>query len=87
MIGTWISVGKGWYWPCSAQKMRTSTFDKITDERTEQLGETSTTGEEEASRGIEIRTELSESCNLTVLGKVELKRTSELLHDLAITNS
>ena len=48
----------------------------------EELSETSTTREQEASRGIEIRTELSEGSDFTVLGKVQLERTSELLHDL-----
>ena len=51
---------------------------------TEELSQTGTTGEEEASRGVEIRTELGEGSDFTVLGEVELERTSELLHDLAI---
>lgn len=51
---------------------------------TEELGQASTTGEEEASRSIEIRTELGEGSDFTVLSEVELERTSELLHDLAI---
>ena len=51
---------------------------------TEQLSQTSTTGEEEASRRVEIRTELGEGSDFTVLCKVQLERTSELLHDLAI---
>ena len=50
---------------------------------TEQLSQTSTTGEEEASRRVEIRTELGEGSDFTVLGEVQLERTSELLHDLA----
>ena len=51
---------------------------------TEQLSQTSTTGEEEASRRVEIRTELGEGSDFTVLSEVELERTSELLHDLTI---
>ena len=50
---------------------------------TEELGQTGTTGEEETSRGVEIRTELGKGSDFTVLGEVELERTSELLHDLA----
>lgn len=49
--------------------------------RTEELSQTGTTGEEETSGGIEIGTELSEGSDFTVLGEVELERTSELLHD------
>ena len=51
---------------------------------TEQLSQTSTTGEEEASRRVEIRTELGEGSDFTVLCKVQLERTGELLHDLAV---
>jgi len=50
---------------------------------TQQLGETSTTGEEEACRGIEIGTKLGKGRDFTVLGKVQLERTSKLLHNLA----
>ena len=52
--------------------------------RTQELSQTSTTGEQEASGGIEIGTELGESSDFTVLGEVELQGTSELLHDLAV---
>ena len=54
------------------------------EERTEELSQTGTTVEQEASGGIEIRTELGEGGDFTVLRKVELERTSELLHDLAV---
>ena len=50
---------------------------------TEQLSQTSTTGEKEAGRGVEVGTELGEGRDFTVLGKVQLQRTSKLLHDLA----
>lgn len=49
----------------------------------EELSETGATREQEAGRGIEIGTELSESSDFTVLRKVKFERTSELLHDLA----
>ena len=51
---------------------------------TEQLSQTGTTREQEASRRIKIRTELRESSDFTVLCKVELERTRELLHDLGL---
>ena len=51
--------------------------------RTQELGQTSATGEQEAGGSIEIGTELGEGSNFTVLGKVKLQRTGELLHDLA----
>lgn len=54
---------------------------------TEEFCETGTTREEEAGRGIEIGTELGEGSDFTVLGEVELERTSELLHDLAVQES
>ena len=54
---------------------------------TQELGETSATREQEARRSIEVRTELSEGSDFTVLCKVELERTSELLHDLAVSGS
>jgi hypothetical protein len=50
----------------------------------EELSETSTTVEQEAGGGIEIRTELGEGSDFTVLGEVQLQGTSELLHDLTI---
>ena len=52
--------------------------------RTEELSETSTTAQQEASGSIEIGTELGEGSNLTVLGKVQLEGTSKLLHDLTV---
>lgn len=52
--------------------------------RTKELGETSTSAEQETSGGIQIGTELSEGSDFTVLSEVELERTSELLHDLAV---
>ena len=55
----------------------------MSSKRTEELSETGTTGQEETGGGIEIGTELSECSNFTVLGEVELERTSKLLHDLA----
>lgn len=57
-------------------------YFSTTQTRTQELSQTSTTGQQEASGGIEIGTELGEGSNLTVLGEVELERTSELLHDL-----
>ena len=50
----------------------------------EELSETLTTVEGLLGGGIEIGTELGEGSNLTVLGEVELERTSELLHDLGL---
>ena len=50
----------------------------------EELSETSTTAQQEASGGIEIGTELGEGRDFTVLSEVQLERTSELLHDLAV---
>jgi len=52
--------------------------------RTQELGETGTTGKEEACGGVEIGTELGEGSDFTVLGEVELQGTGELLHDLAV---
>jgi len=52
--------------------------------RTEELSQTGTTGQQETSGSIEIRTELSEGSDFTVLSEVQLKRTSELLHDFPI---
>ena len=48
----------------------------------EELGETRSTVEEEAGRGIEIGSELSEGGDITVLGKVKLERSGDSLHDL-----
>lgn len=56
---------------------------KMTATHTKELSKTGTTREEEAGGGIEIGTELGEGSDFTVLGEVELERTSELLHDLA----
>ena len=53
------------------------------DQRTQEFGQTSATGEQEAGGSIEIGTELGKGSNFTVLGKVKLQRTGELLHDLA----
>ena len=53
---------------------------------TEELSETGATREKETSGGIQVGAELSEGSDLTVLSKVELERTSELLHDLAVIN-
>jgi hypothetical protein len=50
----------------------------------EQLGETGTTVEEVAGRGVEVGTELGESGDLTVLGEVELERTGDRLHELGL---
>jgi hypothetical protein len=50
-----------------------------------ELSETRATGEQEAGGSVEIGTELRESGDLTVLSEVELERTGELLHDLAVT--
>ena len=49
---------------------------------TEELSETGATREQEAGRRVKIGTELREGRDFTVLRKVELERTSELLHDL-----
>ena len=51
--------------------------------RTQEFRPTRTTGRQEAGRGVEIRTDLSECGYFAVLSEVELQRTSELLHDLA----
>ena len=48
----------------------------------EELGELLASVKELLGGGIQIRTELSEGSDLTVLGKLELKGTSELLHGL-----
>jgi len=50
----------------------------------EELGQTGATAEQEASRGVEIGTELGECGDFTVLGEVQLERTGELLHDLGL---
>lgn len=50
----------------------------------EELSETGATREQETSGGIKIGTKLSEGSDFTVLRKVKLERTSELLHDLAV---
>ena len=50
----------------------------------EELSETGTTREQEASGSIKIGTELSEGSDFTVLSEVELERTSELLHNLTV---
>ena len=52
--------------------------------RTQELGETGTTGEEETCRGIEIGAELGKGSDFTVLSEVEFEGTSKLLHDLAV---
>ena len=84
MMGTWISIDNGWYWPCSVWESTTVSRTGETDVRTQELGKTGTAREEEASRRVEIRTELSEGRDFTVLSEVQLERTSELLHDLTI---
>eukprot|EP00056_Hartaetosiga_gracilis_P018329 m.10614 g.10614 ORF g.10614 m.10614 type:complete len:318 (+) comp6640_c0_seq1:229-1182(+) len=48
------------------------------------LGKTETTVKKTLGGGIEIRTELSESSNLTVLRKLKLHATSDLLHCLVL---
>ena len=52
--------------------------------RTQEFSQTGTTGEQEAGGSIKIGTELGEGGDFSVLGKVELQGTSELLHDLAV---
>ena len=52
--------------------------------RTQELSQTSTTGEQEPGGSIKIGAELCEGSDFTVLGEVELQGTSELLHDLAV---
>ena len=64
--------------------MSMTSFQLKLQRLTQELGETGTTREQEASGGVEIGTKLGEGSNLTVLGEVELERTSELLHDLAV---
>ena len=82
-MGTWISIARGWYWPCSVRGL-VGLLRQQAPLRTEELGETSTAREEEARGGIEIGTELGEGRDFTVLSEVQLERTSELLHDLAV---
>jgi hypothetical protein len=48
----------------------------------EELSETGTTVEEETGRRVEVRTELREGSDITVLSEVELERTGDGLHDL-----
>ena len=83
-MGTWTSIDNGWYCPCSAQHVSYYPTSNFRKRLTEQLSQTSTTREQEASRRIKIRTELREGSNFTVLRKVELERTRELLHDLGL---
>ena len=52
-------------------------------QHTQEFGETSTTGKQEAGGSIEIGTKLGKGSNFTVLSEVKLQRTGELLHDLA----
>ena len=61
-------------------------FEKVAEAigRTQELGETGTTGEEETCRGVEIGAELGKGGDFTVLGEVELEGTGKLLHDLAV---
>ena len=82
-------MARGWYWPCSGSVtlLRIAKGLDAVKLLTQELGETRATREEEASGSIQIGTELGEGSNLTVLGEVELQRTSELLHDLAVRMS
>ena len=82
-MGTWISIARGWYWPCSVEKISIRLSQGYWLKRTQELSETGTTREEETSGSIEIGTELGKGRDFTVLGKVQLQRTSKLLHDLA----
>ena len=50
----------------------------------EELSQADATAEQEARRSIEVRTELGESRDSTVLCEVELKQTGELLRDLRL---
>jgi hypothetical protein len=50
----------------------------------EELSKTRSTGEKETGRSIEIRTELGESGDITVLREVELEGTGDGLHDLGL---
>jgi hypothetical protein len=50
----------------------------------EELSKTSTTVQQELSGSIQIRTELSESSDFTVLSKEKLEGTSNLLHGLGL---
>ena len=71
---------------CSPPDARQSINSRKSGEaigRTQELGETGTTGEEEACRGIEIGTELGKGGDFAILGEVELERPGKLLHDLA----
>lgn len=56
-------------------------------QHTQELSKTGTTRKQETSGGIEIRTELGKGSDFTVLGEVQLKGTSKLLHDLAVKES
>ena len=84
MIGTWISIDRGWYWPCSGwQAVNNVRIYGACVQLTQELRQTSTTREQETGGSIEIGTELSESSDFTILRKVELQRTGKLLHDLS----
>ena len=52
----------------------------------EKLGETETTVEGLLGGGVEIRTELGEGSDFTVLGQEELEGTSDLLHGLELSS-
>lgn len=91
MMGTWTSTERGWLFfsgkPVSSPKPRARGNKEKRDSLLtllEELGETRSTSEEETGRGIEIGTELGERGNITVLGEVELERTSDRLHDLGL---
>ena len=60
-----------------------STFKAHNSQRTQELSQTGTTGEQKAGGSIEIGTELSKCSDFTVLSEVEFQGTSKLLHDLA----
>ena len=53
----------------------------------EELSETTSAVQEEAGRSVEVRTELGERGNVTVLGQVQLERTGDGLHDLRVSKS
>ncbi|RUS30139.1 hypothetical protein BC938DRAFT_479810 [Jimgerdemannia flammicorona] len=50
----------------------------------EQLGEASTTVQQELGGRVQVGSELGEGSNLTVLGKVQLQGTGDLLHGLGL---
>lgn len=52
-------------------------------QHTQELSQTSTTGEQEAGGSVEVGAKLSEGGDFTVLRKIQFQGTSELLHDLA----